>query len=307
MNTVRFAIALVFFLSALGGPAARAADAPVPVVTTLPVLADLVRQVGGPHVRVRSIITGLESEHTYTPRPGDILAVQQARLLIQIGLGLDVWVNALTQNAGRADLLRVTTSEGISLIDDSSKPAHDPHPGASAAQVQRGNVHIWLDPENAKEMVRHITNALVQVDPDHAENYLGRQAEYVRALSRMADEIKQDVAPLRDRKIVTHHPAWPYFARRFGFDIRGHLTGPSGGEPSPKQLGLLISKMKKEKIRVIVSEPQLDTRLPEMLAEETGARIVTLSALTGAIAGVDTYLDLIRHNARVLIAALQTQ
>lgn len=287
---------------------------PIPVVVTLPVLADFVRQIGGDRVQVHSLISGISDEHTYHPKPSDLLALQRARLLVKVGLGLEVWLDGLLQNAGRADRVVVTASDGIPLMRERQRAARgERRSGDDDADAGRGfkeqhtqgNVHVWLDPENAKTMARHIADGLIRVDPSHRKDYLRRQSDYLQTLDRLTAEIKPKMAALTDRKIVTYHPAWPYFVRRFGLVVRGEIITQHDAEPSPKRLARLIDKMRKEKIRVIVSEPQLDGKVPQALAAETGARVVVLSPQTGVIPGTSTYVDLIRHNARVLIAALE--
>ena len=289
-----FAIAATAAFLMLFSHAAAIPAAPLKIVATLPILKEFAEQVGREHVEVRTLITGLESEHSYSPKPSDLKALGEARLLLEIGLGLEVWVSGLVKNAGNSSLRVVTTSEGVGLIRD-----HASH--ASSA----GNPHIWLDPENAKVMIRHIANALIATDPAHKEEYLRNLGDYLRRMDQVQTDLLERVAPLRDRRIVTHHPAWPYFARRFGFVIKGNILTQVGSEPSAKQLGALIKKMRKEKIKVIVSEPQLNPKVPQTLAEETGAKIVILSPLPGALPGTEHTLDLIRYNAETLIAALE--
>ena len=103
---------------------------PIPVVVTIPVLKDLAEQVGGPHVRVTSLLSGYENEHTYSPKPTDLVAVRKARLLLEIGLGLEVWVSSLVKNAGSRSLRVITTSQGVELIrDDADAHEEDHHDG----------------------------------------------------------------------------------------------------------------------------------------------------------------------------------
>src|SRR5215510_16132806 len=102
--------------------ACAAIQEPLHVVTTIPVLKDFVEQVGGPHVRVTSLLNGYENEHTYAPKPSDLVAVRKARLLVEVGLGLEVWVSSLVKNAGSASLQVITTSKGIGLLRD--RPDH---------------------------------------------------------------------------------------------------------------------------------------------------------------------------------------
>ena len=274
--------------------AAAIPAAPLKIVATLPILKEFAEQVGREHVEVRTLITGLESEHSYSPKPSDLKALGEARLLLEIGLGLEVWVSGLVKNAGNSSLRVVTTSEGVGLIRD--RASH-----TSSA----GNPHIWLDPENAKVMIRHIANALIATDPAHKEEYLRNLGDYLRRMDQVQTDLLERVAPLRDRRIVTHHPAWPYFARRFGFQIEGDILQQMGMEPSSTHLAEIAKRIKSGRIKVIVSEPQFNQKVVRALADETGARIVVLSPLPGTIKGTETYLSLLTYNVTKLVTALQ--
>lgn len=291
---------IFLFVAGIFLPIGVQAEKPLAVVATLPVLKDLTEAVGGPHVRVSSLITGFESEHTYNPKPSDILSVQNADLLIKIGLGLEIWAAALIENANRSDLPIVTTSEGVALIKDEE----DGHADAQGDDHAQGNPHIWLDPENVKTMVGAIAKGLIAADAAHEHDYRRNAAAYIDRLSALQKNLQGKVDGLRDKAIITHHPAWPYFARRFGFVIKGNILSQVGSEPSPKRMGQLIRLIKQEGIKVVVSEPQLNQKIPQILAQETGVRIVSLSPLPGAIPGTAHYLDLIRYNIETLVAAL---
>jgi len=272
------------------------------VVVTIPVLKDFVEQVGGPHVSVTSLLKGYENEHTYSPKPSDLIAVRKARLLFQVGIGLEVWVSPLVKNAGGSTLRVVTTSTGIGLIGD-AHAAEDGHAGEESAAG--GNPHVWLDPANAATMIRHITEALIETDPSHADEYRNNQAAYITRLDQLQAELAGRVKDLADRQFVAHHPAWPYLARRFRFDIVGTIQLQSGSEPSARHIQELIQTMKRHKIRVVVSEIQLSQKLPDLLAKETGARVVVLTTLPGGLPRTDTYLDMLRYNVLQLVNALQ--
>lgn len=283
----------------------RAADPgePLNVVVTIPVLKDLAEQVGGPYVRVVSLMSGLESEHTYSPKPSDVVAIRKARVLLQVGVGLEVWVASLVKNSGNPKLPVVTTSKGIALIRD-----HDPKGEVARTEHEPrhgGNPHVWLDPENAKVMIRHITEAFIKVDPAHAAAYRDNQAAYLLQLDRLQEELTHRLRTLEDRRIVVHHPAWPYFARRFGFRIVGTVVMQAGAEPSARHLQRLIRTIRAERVGVIVSEPQLNQKIPEVLARETGARVVVLTPLPGGVPGTDSYLDMLRYDVLQLAAALK--
>lgn len=300
---------LVGIVAALLAVANRPAHAePLSVVATLPVLADFVRAVGGEHVRVTSLITGLESEHTYTPKPSDVLAVRNAAVLVKIGLGLEVWVNGLIKNAENPRLVVVETSRGLALMrgEDSHVHADDRRelPDAEEHRVG-GNPHVWLDPENAQAMIRQISDGLIRADPARRKLYLANQAVYLKQLDTLQRDITARFAGISNRKLITHHPAWPYFARRFDLQIRGDIFTQIGSEPSAKRIADLIRLVKKERIRVIVSEPQLSPKIPEAIAQETGARVVVLTPLPGALPGTDDYLAMMRYNTGLLADALR--
>jgi zinc/manganese transport system substrate-binding protein len=280
---------------AMAGPLTE----PLNIVVTIPVLKDLSEQVGGPYVRVTSLLKGYENEHTYSPKPSDLVAVRNAQLLFEVGLGLEVWVAGLVKSAGHPSLRIVTTSKGIGLISDG-------HEGDPAHEDQRhGNPHIWMDPENVATMMRHVTEALVQADSAHAEEFRQNQAAYLKRLDQLRMELNDRLAKLTDRRFIAHHPAWPYFARRFGFKIVGTIQAQSASEPSAVHLQTLIATIKKQHVKAVVSEIQLSQRLPELLAKETGARVVVLTTLPGGLPRTDTYLDMLRYNVLQLANALE--
>ena len=273
---------------------------PLNIVVTIPVLKDLTEQVGGPYVRVTSLLSGYENEHTYSPKPSDLVAVRNASLLFEVGIGLEVWVSSLVKNAGSTSLRVVTTSKGIALLRDTE------HEGAAHAgeEGERGNPHVWMDPENAMTMMRHITEALIRIDPAHATEYRVNQASYLRKLDQLRGELTERIARVSDRRFIAHHPAWPYLARRFGFQIVGTIQPQSGSEPSALQLHSLMATIKKDRVKVVVSEIQLSQRIPDLLAKETGARVVVLTTLPGGLPHTDTYLDMLRYNVLQLANAL---
>ena len=303
LRLVRLLWATLISYGLLAAPLAHAAPHPEPIniVVTIPVLKDLTEQVGGRHVRVTSLLSGYENEHTYSPKPSDLVAVRKARLLFEIGIGLEVWVSSLVKNAGSASLRVVTTSKGIALLRDRPNREGELH---AAEEEEQGNPHIWMDPENATTMMRHITEALIQADPADATEYRSNQASYLRKLDQLRGDLSDRIRRLADRRFIAHHPAWPYFARRFGFQIVGTIQPQSGSEPSALHLHGLITTIKKDRIKVVVSEIQLSQKIPELLAKETGVRLVVLTTLPGGLPHTATYLDMLRYNVLQLADAL---
>lgn len=299
--TVTLCLAILAALSLY--PARVEARDPINVVVTIPVLKDFAEQVGRSHVRVQSLLSGYENEHTYSPKPSDLVAVRKAQLLFEVGIGLEVWVASLVKTAGSPSLRVVTTSQGIGVIHDDTGHRHGPHEGDTDTEGA-GNPHIWLDPENVTIMLRHITEALIHIDPAHTDEYRNNQLAYLQQLDQLRTDLSRRVQSLPDRRFIAHHPAWPYFARHFGFEIAGTIQIQSGAEPSALHLQSLITTIKKDRVNVIVSEIQLSQRLPSLLAKETHARVVILTTLPGGLPGTETYLDMLRYNVLQLADAL---
>lgn len=269
------------------------------MVVTIPVLKDFAEEIGGSHVHVVSLLSGYQNVHTYSPKPSDLVAVRKARVFIQVGMGLEVWVGALVRNAGNPGLLVITASEHIARKDG-------PAPGADPHGHGGGNPHVWLDPENAKVMVGQIAALFAKSDPAHADEYRVNHDRYVREIDALEAELTGRLQRVTDRRIVVHHPAWPHFAERFGFEIAGEIITQSGAEPSARHMQALIRTIQEGRIRVIVSEPQLNQKLPQMLARETAARLVVLTAMPGGVPGTATYLDMLRYNVTKLAEALES-
>jgi ABC-type Zn uptake system ZnuABC Zn-binding protein ZnuA len=297
------AVSVVIAFHALGLIVTPAHAASLNVVVTLPVLKDWVQHIGGHHVTVTSIMTGYESEHTYSPKPSDLVAIRKAHVLIEVGAGLEVWVSPLVKNAGNAGLVTVTASKGIELLPDHEEVAPG-HAGLQTHAHARGNPHVWLDPDGAAIMVRHIADALISIDPKHGEEYRANCAAYLGRLDAVAQDLRRASQQVPDHRIVVHHPAWPYFARYFGFTIAATLLTQPTAEPSARRIQAMIEKIKQNRIKVIVSEAQLNQKLPQLLARETGARVVLLTTLPGAVPGSETYLDMLRYNVIQLVEAL---
>ena len=123
------------------------------------------------------------------------------RLLFEVGLGLEVWVANLVKSAGRPSLTVITTSKGIDLIpDDHEGEAGHEDVGAHP----RGNPHVWLDPENAVTMMRHVTEALVKANPGHAQEFLQNQATFLKRLDQLRAELSR--SPQQIERQALHRP-----------------------------------------------------------------------------------------------------
>lgn len=259
------------------------------VVTTIGVLADWARQVGGDRVEVTSILSGNESPHTYEIKPADVKTVADARVLFKVGLGMEEWLDPAIQNSGNKTLVVVGAATGLTDIVQGDE--HD----------RSGNPHVWLDPEYAKLGIKNLVTALVKLDPKGESLYRKREAAYFVRLDSLSAVISAQFAGLSDRRLITYHDAWPYFARRFGLDIIATVEPIPGQEPSARELARLVDLIRRERIRVITTEPQLPSVLPNMLASETGVKVVVLNPLECE----GGYIAALGNSAEALVDALR--
>jgi ABC-type Zn uptake system ZnuABC Zn-binding protein ZnuA len=180
---------------------------------------------------------------------------------------MEEWLDPAVQNSGNKTLVVVGAATGLTDIVQGDE--HD----------RSGNPHIWLDPEYAKAGIENLVTALVKLDPKGESLYRKREAAYFVRLDSLSAAISAQFAGLSDRRLITYHDAWPYFARRFGLDIIATVEPIPGQEPSAKDLARLVDLIRSEHIRVITTEPQLPSALPNMLAGETGVKVVVLNPL----------------------------
>jgi ABC-type Zn uptake system ZnuABC Zn-binding protein ZnuA len=290
----------------------------VRVVTTLGILADWARQVGGDRVEVTSLLSGNESPHTYEIEPADVKTVADARILFRIGLGMEEWLDPAVENSGNTKLVIVDAAAGvIDIIADegdktksearSEKPeartsdSESLAPGPQPLTPTSGNPHIWLDPEYAKVGIENLVRELVKLDPKGESPYRRREAAYFVQLDSLSQAIRAQVATLQDRRFISFHDAWPYFCRRFGLQVVATVEPIPGQEPSAKDLARLVDLIRREHIRVITTEPQLSSALPDMLAHETGVKVVSLNPLESG----GGYIAALGASAKALVDALR--
>ena len=271
----------------------------IEVLASFSVLADLVREVGGERVSVRSIVPGGADPNTFQPPAREVLAVDRAALVVLNGLAIDRTVRTLVANAARPDLPVVTLSDGLPTLESGLS-------SLSSASGGRGNPYLWLDPRLAERYVVRIGEALQAVDPPGAATYRERGAAYVARLRALDLEVEQTLSaiPAEQRKLVTVHDGFPYFAARYGFELVGVVIRTPGREPSAQEVAEVARSMQRHAVPTVFTEPQVDARLLKLAARDAGLNISTLYSDT-LDQTVTSYEALLRYNARHLVNGLQ--
>ncbi len=266
------------------------------VVTTTTVFADLVANVGGDLVTVTSLVPKNGDVHTYSPRPSDVQAVANAQLLVMNGLGLDNWLEKTISSASRESTPLVKLGPGLSGV--ALLPGDEP--GTE-------NPHLWMDVRYAEGYVDEIVAALSRVDPGHAGTYRSQGDAYKAQLTTLDAWVRQQIAtiPPANRKLVTFHDAFPYYAREYGITIVGVAVEAPGQDPSAAYTAQLIDAIRAAGVKAIFSEAQFPAKLMDQIASETGARVVS-NLYDGSLGDppVTSYEAMIRWDTQQLVDAL---
>ena len=291
----------MFFVAALAMIfAAQVHAAKLRVVATLTDLADLTRNVGGDFVEVKSLATGIEDTHGVPMRPSFVPLLNRADLVVLVGFDCEhAFLPALLEASknpriqiGRPNY--VDCSKGVTPMDVPKSTDHsegDVHP--------YGNPHYMLDPVLAKIAVHNICNALVAVAPEHTADFTKNRDAYLAKLDAKIAEWQSELAPYKGTKFVSYHEHWPYFAARFGLVYYGTIELKPGIDPTPHHIEDLINSMEADHVPIVVREPQFPEKVPALIAEKTGAKLLKLPIMPGGVPNTDTYIaemDYIVHS-----------
>jgi len=283
------------------------------VVATTTIVADVVRQMGGEHVSVTSLVPMEADTHAYQPSPRDVVQVSEADLLFINGAGLETFLEQMLESANERATL-VSVSEGIELLESHEHEEHDEgqeEHGEAGHIHEEGDPHTWTDPNNVLVWVDNIERALVEADPDHAAEYQQNAKSYRQELQELDAWVREQVQPVSPerRLLVTDHLVFSYFAERYGFEqvgavIPGYSTLSS---PSAQQLAELEDHIRTLGVPAIFVGNTASTTLSERVAQDLGVEIVTV--ITGSLTPEDgpapTYIDYIRYNTSVITDALK--
>lgn len=281
--------------------------AKIKVITTTTDLAAIAQEIGRDQVSVESIAKGYQDPHFVDAKPTYMIKLNQADLLITVGLELEVgWLPPLLNGARNPNVLEgrpgnVEAFKGVHLLEVPSSQVDramgDVHPF--------GNPHYWLDPLNGKVIAKNICDGLMMMAPLQAGFFKKNLEDFNFRLDQKIREWDQSMRPYRGTKIVTYHRSWSYFANHFGLNVIGEVEPLPGIPPSPSSLARLADDMVKQSVKVILMEPFYSDNGPEFVARNTGAKVLILPSSVGGKEEIKTYFDLFDVNLKKLIEVLQ--
>ena len=266
------------------------------VLTTFTVLADLARNVAGDRLKVRSIVKPGSEIHGYQPTPSDIEQASSADLIIENGLGLELWARKFTASAG--DIPTVTLSDGM-----------EPLLIAEDAYAGKPNPHAWMSPQRTMAYVDQLEQAFVQLDPAGAEQFKANAVAYKQSLQRLDQELRSslETIPTERRVLVSCEGAFTYLASDYGLEEAYLWPVNAESQVTPKRMARLIETVRNRKIPAVFCESTVSDKAQKQVAAESGARFggtFYVDSLSKADGPAPTLLKLQRHNVALLINGL---
>ncbi|GAA0481061.1 MULTISPECIES: metal ABC transporter solute-binding protein, Zn/Mn family [Tatumella] len=276
-------------------PAAMAGT--VHVVASFTVLADMVRQIGGQYVEVKSLVGPDGDPHTFEPAPQDSVALAKADVVVISGLGLEGWMERLIRASGYQGKV-IVASQGITplTMTENGNKVTDPH--------------AWNSMANGVIYARNISQSLQQADPQDAAEIRRQGDAYIRQLESLDHWAQSKFAaiPASKRLVLTSHDAFGYFGDRYGVKFVSPIGFNTDEEASASGVAALINQLKSTGIHRYFIENQTDPRLVQQIAaaaDATPGGELYPEALSDERGPAATYQQAFRLNVDQLLKSMQ--
>jgi ABC-type Zn uptake system ZnuABC Zn-binding protein ZnuA len=307
-RSISLLVSVLLMLGGCASPGSSGSGATIRAVATTTILGDFVAYVGGDRLEVHAIVPPGGEVHTFDPSPSDLEQITSADVIFANGLGLDEWVTNLVTDAGaEAPTIHLAEElDGVEYLVPEGDDAGDVHEDEHGHE--EGNPHLWMNAGYAAKYVERIRDELTQLDPEGGETYAANAESYLSELAMLDAEIRtafEDIAA-EDRRLVSYHDAFAYFADAYGLEIVGTVTAAPGQDPSAGQVARLIDEIRELGVRAILAEAQFPADLAQRIAEETGIEVVSdLHSDSVGPPPNDTYLALMRADTERIAEALR--
>jgi ABC-type Zn uptake system ZnuABC Zn-binding protein ZnuA len=240
------------------------------VVTTVAPITSIVENVAGDKIQLAGIIPEGVNSHTFEPIPSDSKLLSAADLIILNGLDLETPTLKLAQANLKPGAVIFSlgdkTIKETDYIFDFSFPKEKGHP----------NPHLWLNPEYAMRYTTLVRDELIRLDPNNKAVYEQNATQFLKKLEALDQAIKEAVQtiPQNNRRLLTYHDSWPYFARRYSFQVIGAVQPSDFTDPSPREVARLIEQIRKEKVPAVFGSEVFPSPVLEQIAREAKSRYI---------------------------------
>ena len=299
--TFRCFVALAALL--LAGPA-RAVDQ-IPVVATFSVIGDMLANVGGDHIDIKTIVAAGGDCELYQPTAADVATVAAARAVFINDLNeeFEPWLESLFKQAVFKGV-KVVVTRGVRTLT-----AEEEHPVSGRQLPAAIDQHAWLDPRNGVTYVRNIAEALTRLDPASAADYRAHATAYTSQIRAVDDWARKQIAdvPAGKRRALASHDSLQYIASAYGITLLAVNGWTNRSEPSAAELAKLARQIRAEHVKALFLDSITDPRAMQRIAGETGAVIggtLYSDSLSPAGGEADSYIKMLRHDVSTLKAGM---
>jgi ABC-type Zn uptake system ZnuABC Zn-binding protein ZnuA len=283
-------------------------DGRVKVATTVAPLTSIVLNIGGTRIHVHGLIPDGVDSHTFEPKPSDAKLLSRADMLIMNGAHLE----GTTEKIAHENL---KDPSKIYSLADNTLSGEDPRAGflydfSFPRSGGDPNPHLWMNPPYALKFAELVKQWLSTNDAKNADYYQGNFDRYSTVLKQLDTAIEQDqmTVPAENRKLLTYHDSWAYWARRYGWQVIGAIQPSDFKEPSAREVADLINQIKRERVPAIFGSEVFPSTTLQTIARETGATFeerLRDDEPPGAIgAAQHTYVGMLVEDMQILFTRL---
>lgn len=280
---------------------ARPDDDRPQVVATSTIIADLGKTIGGEEINLVGLLAPGDDPHVYEPVPADIKALETADLVLYNGLNLEPGLIRLIEASSQASA-RLAVGEVVEplIFDQAGQKQPDPH--------------VWGDVTHAIAMVQAIRDALIDLSPEDETLFMTNAQTLVAQLGELDQWISDQIAtiPPDQRRLVTTHDAFAYYANAYGLEVMGTLIGISTEEqPSAQTVQRLVAAIQAAGIPAIFAETTINPQLITTVAQEAGVAIAPQALYSDSLGAAgspgDSYLKMMESNTQSIVKSLGGQ
>ena len=259
-------------ITASCAPAGNAApDSKLNVVATISPITNIIYNIGGEQINVLGIVPEGVNSHTFEPAPSDARKLAGADL---------IFVNGLHLEDPTLQLARANLKDGAEIIilgEQTIKPDQYVYDFSFPKDAGSPNPHLWTNPIYALRYAEIARDTFIQRDPAHAEYYKENYDKFKARIEALDEAIKATInsIPANNRKLLTYHDSFAYFAPRYGMTVIGAIQPSDFAEPSAKDVADLITQIKQEKVPAVFGSEVFPSPILEQIARESGAKYVS--------------------------------
>ncbi len=259
---------------------AQARIPPVKILTSIPPLASVAREIAGEDAQIKSLIKKTVDPHSFELKGSDAGLIDIVDIVLLVGDGYEPWAAGVKPHK-------------ILSIFSSLDYLYEKLPN---------NNHYWVDPTAMIFLSQKLAEKLSQIRPSQSANYQSRQQAFEQKMILLDKEITQTIKGWKYQAFYSTHPAWSYFATRYGLKELGALRSTHGREVGARSAAQMYLNAKKTEVRVLFKEIHEPSEVVQSFLDDTGAREVNLDALGEP---TEAYFDLLKRNLSLMSAAMK--